>query len=269
MTSPRQVWICEETGRTYRTAQAARSAGYRHRKKLNALAQILDKCDYIRNNATGVENMMNLFVDKSEEFWGVRMWNLSWNIDPMITERTVIKVSTVYAIVDEKKIKQILKVQGASEYPMWGLRGKARTEFLMLCFLRRSVSGVNIRQHRFRDNTTVEFTFEIDLLSNFPGLLAERDLWLCNKAAMYEHNSNLGMFMHDVSKFVSYLPDIEKIGNIIEKFEEALAGLRQERDDRFQIYLRNFKERWLRDNPAPIDSGTPNLDDLSGHIPNV
>lgn len=269
MTSPRQVWICEETGRTYRTAQAARSAGYRHRKKLNALAQISDQCDYIRNNATGVENMMNLFVDKSEEFWGVRMWNLSWNIVSMVSGKTVIRVSTDYAIVDEKRIKQILKVQDASGYPMWGLRGKARTEFLMLCFLRRSVSGVNIRQHRFRDNTTVEFTLEVDELLDFPGLLAERDLWLCNKAAMYEYNSNLGMFMHDVSNFVSYLPEIEKIDDVIEKFEEALADLRKVRDGRSDIYLRNFKERWLRDNPAPIDSGTPNLDNLSGQIPNV
>lgn len=212
---------------------------------------------------------MNLFVDKSEEFWGIKMRNLGWSTSSSFPDKTLIKVSTNYAIVDEKKIKQILKVQRDYEYRIRGLRGKAKTEFLMLRFLHRSVSGVSVCHHRFRNDTTVEFTFEIDHLSKFPGLLAEKDLWLRNEAAMRKYNSKLKEFMDDISNFVSYLPDIEKISLIIQKFEEALTDLRKVKDGRSDIYLRNFKERWLRDNPAPIYSGPPDLNNLSGHIPNV
>ena len=269
MTTPRQVWICEETGRTYRTAQAARSAGYRHRKKLNDLAQISDQCDYIRKNATGVENMMNLFVNRSEEFWGIRMENLNWNTVPSFSDKTFIRVSTDYAVVDEKRIKRLLKVQDIGMYSMGSLTRKARTELLMLCFLRKSVSGVNLRNYRFMGDNAVEFTFETVELSCFPGLLAEKTLWLSNKAAMLNYHSEMRRFTDDITAFVQSLPDIEKIGHIIQKFEEALEDLRKVKDGKADIYFRNFKERWLRDNPAPVESVIPNLDQLSGRISNV
>jgi hypothetical protein len=115
MSSTEQVWLCKENNRIYRSAHAARSAAYRHRKKLEKLAQMEAKRAYLSNNSTSIKNMFELLVEKSEEFWGLKITELQWEIKvPMEylygAADLRINVRIVHHVKDHKKLRYLEKL---------------------------------------------------------------------------------------------------------------------------------------------------------------
>lgn len=119
MSSTEQVWLCKENNKIYRSAHAARSAAYRHRKKLEKLAQMEAKRAYLSNNSTSIKNIFELLVEKSEEFWGLKITELEWEIkgpmeylygarDLLINVR--INVRIVHHVKDHKKLRYLEKL---------------------------------------------------------------------------------------------------------------------------------------------------------------
>jgi len=119
MSSTEQVWLCKENNKIYRSAHAARSAAYRHRKKLEKLAQIGEKRAYLSNNSTSIKNMFELLVEKSEEFWGLKITELEWEIrgpmEYLYGARDLrIEVRIVHHVKDHKKLRYLEKFVGPS-----------------------------------------------------------------------------------------------------------------------------------------------------------
>jgi len=115
MSSTEQVWLCKENNKIYRSAHAARSAAYRHRRKLEKLAQMEAKRAYLSNNSTSIKNMFELLVEKSEEFWGLKITELEWVIkgpmDYLYGARDLlVNVRIVHHVKDHKKLRYLEKL---------------------------------------------------------------------------------------------------------------------------------------------------------------
>jgi hypothetical protein len=115
MSSTEQVWLCKENNKIYRSAHAARSAAYRHRRKLEKLAQMEAKRAYLSNNSTSIKNMFELLVEKSEEFWGLKITDLEWEIkgapEYLYSAGDLrINVRTAHHVKDHKKLRHLEKL---------------------------------------------------------------------------------------------------------------------------------------------------------------
>lgn len=115
MSSTEQVWLCKENNKIYRSAHAARSAAYRHRKKLEKLAQMEAKRAYLSDNSTSIKNMFELLVEKSEEFWGLKITDLEWEIKGApeylySAGDLLINVRTAHHVKDHKKLRHLEKL---------------------------------------------------------------------------------------------------------------------------------------------------------------
>lgn len=224
-------YVCEVTGKKYKTKRGAENSAKRER--------LLDwQRNYFRLNATSVEHLVELMVEKGREFWG---WNLKVNDLKHYGTNTSSqgKVSIKFALSfkfrpEERHNKHTLIV----EYLIYHVLG-----------LEAMSNWTSFHSHKVMDNyCTLIFYFYPD---KFP-LINSKYVEYCDSVIEFNKWENEKSVVDlEALRFLRLQEDFKMVENHIRTLEQKLDIARNTKYEIEKYYKNGYKELWVSRVPEP------------------
>lgn len=229
-------FVCEVTGRKYKTRRGAENSMKRER--------LLEwQRNYFRLNATSVEHLVELMVEKGREFWG---WDLRINslehFGSSISNmgKVYVKFALSFKL---KPVKRHNKHTLIAEYMIYHVLG-----------LEAMSNWTSFHSHKVM-NTNCEMTFYL-YPDKFP-LINEKYLKYCDSVLEYKKwEDEKSVVDLEALRFLRTQEDFEMVDNRIRLLEQQLDIAKGTKYEIERYYKGGYKRLWASKAPEPvIDEG--------------
>jgi len=219
-------YVCEVSGRRYKTARGARESAKRERLRSY-------QCDYVRLNAGTAQEFIDLMVEKSKEFYG---WDMElylknssfdyWQNQKQSTEDKVLSIEAEMLLSVNKK---------------YGRRKR-------ICyFIPGYFEGVNLSPDwdEVRDFSEKFRKVKFHLtLKNFPKLLENYEKFLEQQSAYHKYIDAKRKASVDAKHFVESRPDYQSRWEEEKKIQEMLDKHKLQMRKLSDYYLEGYMRLW-------------------------
>ena len=219
-------FICEVSGRRYKTARGARESAKRERLRSY-------QRDYVRLNAGTAQEFIDLMVEKSKEFYG---WDMElelkssgfdyWQNQKQSTEDKVLSIEAEMLLSINKK---------------YG--GRKRICYFILGYF----EGVNLsfgwNEVRYFSEKFRKVKFHLTL-KNFPKLLENYEKFLEQRSANYVYLDTKHKAKNDAKNFVESRPDLQSRREEEDKILSILDKHRQKTKELVNYYTDGYMSLW-------------------------
>lgn len=228
-------YVCEVTGRKYKTKRGAENSAKRER--------LLDwQRNYFRLNATSVEHLVELMVEKGREFWG---WDLQVNGLKQYGSFTsnqgkvYIKFFLSFKIRPEKRHNKHTLI---AEYLIFHVLG-----------LEAMSNWTSFHSHKVMDNyCTMTFWFYPD---KFP-LINDKYIEYCDSMIRYKKwEDEKSVVDLEALRFLRSREDFKMVQKRIEILEQQLALAKNTKYEIEKYYKKGYNELWASKALEPVIDG--------------
>ena len=221
-------YICEVSGRRYKTARGAIESAKRERLRSY-------QRNYVRLNASTAQNFLDLLVEKSKEFYG---WDMKLEIK---------NSSFDYWQSQKKHIKdKVLSVEAHMEL---SINRKKSSRKKICLFLSEHFEGVypSYTWEEVKDFNvpgackTIKFNLTLD---DFPKLLENYEKFLEQQSRYYEFSDKKRKAHGDAKQFVQTRPDYKEMEEENTRIEKMLQNHRVEMKKISDYYEEGYMRLW-------------------------
>ncbi len=207
-------FICEVSGRRYKTARGARESAKRERLREY-------QRNYVRLNAGTAQEFIDLMVKKSKEFYG---WDMELDLGTLGFD--------YWQNQKHKKEDKVFSI----EAKMWLSINKKRGKRKRICYLiAEHFEGVNLGFHWYDVNDfskkprSVKFELTLKnfpkLLENYEKFLAQRSVWFDYIGAKSKAREDAKYFLESRPDFQSRCEEESRILSILDKHRQKTREL--------------------------------------------
>lgn len=225
-------YVCEVTGRKYKTKRGAENSAKRERL-------MKSQRNYFRLNATSVEHLVELMVEKGREFWG---WDLEVSglrhLGSLTTSsgKSIVKFFLSFKLVPGKRYNKHTRI---GEYILAHVSG-LNSSFNWTSFRDQTITG------RFCSMT---FSFDPE---RFP-LINEKYVTYCRSVSDYnEWEKEKSAVELEAVKFAKKQENYEMADKRVSILEHQLDIARRTRNDIARYFVKGYGKLWLDQVPAPL-----------------
>lgn len=232
-------YICEVSGRRYKTARGARESAKRERLRSY-------QSNYVRLNASTAQEFLNLMVEKSKEFYG-------WDMELYLKNSS-------FDLWQNRKQSTKDKVLSIEAEMLLSVNKKYGRRKRICYFIPGYFEGVNLSFHwnEIRDFSEEFRTVKFELtLNNFPKLLENYEKFLEQQSAHYKYLDTKRKASADAKHFVESRPDYQSRREEEDKIQSILDKHRQKTKELVNYYTDGYMSLWECSNgSAPrVDMG--------------
>jgi len=225
-------FVCEVTGRKYKTKRGAEDSAKRER--------LLDwQRNYFRLNATSVEHLVELMGEKGKEFWGwdLEVGELMHRGSMTISSgKSIIKFFLSLKLVPGKRYNKHTRI---GEYILAHVSG-LDASFNWTSFRDQSISG------RY---SSITFSFDPE---KFP-LIKEKYVAYCRSVSDYnEWEKEKSVVELEAVKFARKQEEYKMADRRITLLEHQLDIARNTRNNIAKYFVKGYNKLWLDRVPEPL-----------------
>lgn len=224
-------YVCEVTGRKYKTRRGAENSEKRERL-------MESQRNYFRLNATSVEHLVDLMIEKSKVFWG---WDLDVvefrHLGSITTSsgKSIVRFSVSLKLIPGKRYNKHTRI---GEYILAHISGL----------------GASFNWTSFRDQSIIgrysSMTFSFDT-EKFP-LIKEKYVAYCRSVSDYnEWEKEKSVVELEAVKFARKQEEYKMADRRITLLEHQLDIARNTRNDIARYYVKGYNKLWLDQVPEP------------------
>ena len=220
-------FICEVSGRRYKTARGARESAKRERLREY-------QRNYVRLNASTAQEFLNLMVEKSKEFYG---WDMELEL----------KISRFdYSERSKKNIED--KVLSVEAYIGLSINRRKGRKEMMYYFIPKHFKGVytscfwkEVRHYSMKSQNTIQFRL---FLGDFPKLLESYKKFLEQQSKYSNFVDKRCKANTDGTKFAESREDYKSMVEERIRIENSLQKHNQEIGKMYEYYKDGYMMLW-------------------------
>lgn len=238
------MFKCPETGKLFPTLAEARKSARAVRKEREKAEETERKKDYIRLNASTPREVVDLLVEKSLEFWGVKL-----EINSLWTHRCI--GDRINFSIDLKA--HSTKSRGWMNISHCRIRGSISDTYTK-DLIQYGFNGFNLSNTRFHYRVNSFTTSKIELsikISDFP-LISEKH----NKYEEQGRNLSLWQSSFFAARLLGNAiarqsVEVSKLSELIEYHEKCAQRYKEVQNNLYGHYDKEVTTPWESKNPAP------------------